>query len=285
MANITYVGEDDKVALDDISAEPPKGAERAELEPKTDKLGEELTELQDLLWGARTRGVMIVLQGRDTAGKDGAIKKVVGFLNPRGVGVTSFGVPHTIEREHDYLWRVHQVAPRKGEVAVYNRSHYEDVLVVRVHGLAPEKKWKKRYRHIREWEQLLVDEGTIIVKYFLHISKDEQKKRLLEREADPTKAWKLNQGDWEEREHWKDYTEAYEDALSKTASKDAPWIVVAANSKWYRNYVITKTLVEALRPYRDEFEQTLEGRAAERKEQLALYRKERAAKGEKVEGA
>lgn len=274
----TYVGESDKVDLSEIPCDPPKDAERSAIDPKTDKLGEELAELQDLLWGARTRGVMLVLQGRDTAGKDGAIKKVVGFLNPRGVGVTSFGVPSTLEREHDYLWRVHQVAPRKGEVAVYNRSHYEDVLVVRVHELVPEKQWKKRYRHIREFEQLLVDEGTIIIKCFLHISKDEQKKRLLEREADPTKAWKLNRGDWEERELWKDYTAAYEDALGKTASREAPWLVVPANSKWYRNYVITKAMVEALRPYRDEFEATLDTRAYAKKQELEAYKAEREAK-------
>lgn len=274
----TYVGESDKVDLSEISCDPPKDAERSAIDPKTDKLGEELAELQDLLWGARTRAVMLVLQGRDTAGKDGAIKKVVGFLNPRGVGVTSFGVPSTLEREHDYLWRVHQVAPRKGEVAVYNRSHYEDVLVVRVHELVPENQWKKRYRHIRELEQMLTDEGTIVIKCFLHISKDEQKKRLLEREADPTKAWKLNRGDWEERELWKDYTAAYEDALSKTASREAPWIVVPANSKWYRNYVITKAMVEALRPYRDEFEATLEKRATTKKAELEAYKAEREAK-------
>lgn len=274
----TYVGESDKVDLSEISCDPPKDAERSAVDPKTDKLGEELAELQDLMWGARTRGVMLVLQGRDTAGKDGAIKKVVGFLNPRGVGVTSFGVPSVLEREHDYLWRVHGVAPRKGEVAVFNRSHYEDVLVVRVHDLVPEKQWKKRYRHIREFEQMLVDEGTIIIKCFLHISKDEQKKRLHEREADPTKAWKLNRGDWEERELWKNYTEAYEDALAKTATRDAPWLVVPANAKWYRNHVITKAMVEALRPYRDEFESTLDTRAFAKKQELAAYKAEREAK-------
>lgn len=273
----SYVGESDQVDLSKIECDPPHEVDRLSIDQKTDKLGEELAELQDLMWGARTRSVMIVLQGRDTAGKDGAIKKVVGFLNPRGVGVTSFGVPSTVEREHDYLWRVHEVAPRKGEVAVYNRSHYEDVLVVRVHNLVPEKRWQKRYRHIRDWEQLLVDEGTIVVKYFLHISKEEQKKRLLEREADPTKAWKLNRGDWEERELWKEYTAAYEDALGKTASRQAPWIVVPANAKWYRNYLVTKGLVEALRPYRDEFEATLDERAVEKKAQLEEYKRQRAA--------
>ncbi len=272
-----YVGEEDKVDLGSFDSDPPKGTKREEMDPKTDKLGEELAELQDLMWGARTRGLMIVLQGRDTAGKDGAIKKVVGFLNPRGVGVTSFGVPSKVEMEHDYLWRVHQVAPRRGEVAVFNRSHYEDVLVVRVHELVPEKQWKRRYRHIRDWEELLSDEGTIVVKCFLHISKEEQERRLLEREADPTKAWKLNRGDWEERELWKSYTEAYEDALSKTATQRAPWIVVPANQKWYRNYVVTKALVEALRPYRDEFEATLDKRATQKKAELEEYKRERAA--------
>ena len=160
------------------------------------------------MWGAKVNSVLVVLQGRDTAGKDGTIKHVVGCLNPRGVNVASFGVPTAEERQHDFLWRVHRHAPRLGEFSIFNRSHYEDVLVVRVHGLAPKALWKARYEHIADFEQLLAEHGTIVLKYFLHIDPKEQKERLLERERDPNAAWKLNPNDWKEREYWDDYTAA-----------------------------------------------------------------------------
>lgn len=220
-----------KVRLGDISAEPPKGMTKAKAEKRFAALGRELFELQDAMWGARVNGVLVVLQGRDSAGKDGTIKHVAGCLNPRGVSVTSFGVPTTEEREHDFLWRVHKHAPRRGEFALFNRSHYEDVLVVRVHDLAPKKLWQQRYGHIRDFEELLAEHGTIVLKYFLHITRDEQEERLLEREKEPETAWKLNPNDWKEREHWDEYTAAYEDAISKTAAPHAPWIIVPANSK------------------------------------------------------
>ena len=200
-----------KVKLSTISEKPPKKLTEEDARQEFDKLGQELFDLQDLLWGSRMNSVLVILQGRDSAGKDGAIKHVAGCLNPRGVHVTSFGVPTTEELEHDFLWRVHRQAPRKGEFAIFNRSHYEDVLVVRVHDSVPKSLWKERYEHIRDFEQLLAEHGTIVLKFFLHISKGEQKKRLLEREEDPRTAWKLNSGDWEERELWEEYTDAYEE--------------------------------------------------------------------------
>ena len=262
----------DKVRLDRISEEPPKGMTRENAEGRFEALGRELFELQDQMFAARQNSVLVVLQGRDTAGKDGSIKQVAGYLNPRGVSVTSFAVPTAEEREHDFLWRVHRHAPRLGEFAIFNRSHYEDVLVVRVHGLVPRDLWKKRYGHIADFEAALTEHGTIVLKYFLHISKQEQKKRLLEREKDPAKAWKLNPNDWKEREYWDEYTEAYEEAISKTAAQHAPWTIVPANAKWYRNLVIAESIVEALRAHRKGWRRKLEQMAAEAKAALAAYR-------------
>ena len=265
----------EKVRLESIPTEPPKNTDRDEAKRELETLGEELFDLQDLLWGARMNSVLIVLQGRDTAGKDGTIKGVAGFLNPRGVSVTSFGVPTEEEREHDFLWRIHRHTPRKGELAIFNRSHYEDVLVVRVQKLVPESLWKERYGHIRDFEELLVEHDTIILKFFLHISKDEQKKRLLKREEDARKAWKLNTGDWEDRARWDDYTQAYEEALSRTSAKKAPWTIVPADSKWYRNLVVARSLVEALRPYRQAWQDRLDEVGVRKKAELETWRKGR----------
>jgi PPK2 family polyphosphate:nucleotide phosphotransferase len=167
-------------------------------------------------------------------------------FNPVGTRVASFRKPSPEELDHDYLWRVHRQVPAKGEIAVFNRSHYEDVLIVRVHNLVPKSIWKKRYDHITAFEQMLVDEGTVIRKFFLHISRDEQRRRLQARVDDPTKRWKFQHGDIEERELWDDYQEAYEAALEKTSTDDAPWYIVPANHKWYRNHVVASVLVEAL---------------------------------------
>jgi len=267
-----------KVRLDDIPTEPPKGISKEQARKRFAQLGEELFELQDSMFGAKLNSVMMVLQGRDTAGKDGAIKHVAGCLNPRGLSVVSFGVPTTEEREHDFLWRVHRHAPRLGEFAIFNRSHYEDVLVVRVHDLAPRKLWKERYGHIADFEELLAEHGTIVLKYFLHISKKEQKKRLLEREQTAQTAWKLNANDWKERDHWDAYTEAYEDAIAKTAAPHAPWIVVPADAKWYRNLVVAGSVVEALRGHRKAWTRTLEEMGRRRRAELAAYRRDSSAK-------
>jgi PPK2 family polyphosphate:nucleotide phosphotransferase len=262
---------DAKVGLDELSAEPPKDLTREKAEPRFEALGQELFELQEEMFAAKVHSVLVVLQGRDTAGKDGTIKHVAGCLNPRGMNVVSFGVPTAEEREHDFLWRVHRHAPRLGEFSIFNRSHYEDVLVVRVHKLVPKALWKERYGHIADFEELLAEHGTIVLKYFLHITSEEQKKRLLEREADPAKAWKLNINDWKEREYWDEYTEAYEDAISKTAAEHAPWTVVPANAKWYRNLVIAESIVEALRAHRKGWRRRLEEMAAQAKAALAEY--------------
>jgi PPK2 family polyphosphate:nucleotide phosphotransferase len=266
----------DKVRLDDISAEPPKAMTREKAEPRLAELGQELFALQDELFSAKASSVLVVLQGRDTAGKDGTIKHVAGYLNPRGVSVVSFGVPTAEERDHDFLWRVHRHAPRLGEFAIFNRSHYEDVLVVRVHGLVAKALWKARYDHIADFEAMLAEHGTIVLKYFLHITKREQKERLLEREKDPANAWKLNPNDWKERDCWDEYTEAYEDAIAETAARHAPWRVVPANAKWYRNLVVAESIVEALRAHRKGWDRKLKGMAAEAKATLAAYRRERA---------
>ena len=264
-----------KVRLDELPAEPPKGMTREKAEPRLAALGEELFELQDQMWASKANSVLVVLQGRDTAGKDGTIKHVAGYLNPRGVNVVSFGVPTAEEREHDFLWRVHRHAPRLGEFSIFNRSHYEDVLVVRVHGLAPRGLWQERYGHIADFEELLAEHGTIVLKYFLHITSDEQKKRLLEREEDPAKAWKLNLNDWKERDYWDEYTGAYEDAISRTAARHAPWTVVPANAKWYRNLVIAESIVEALRAHRKGWRRKLQDMAAQAKAGLAGYRRKK----------
>jgi PPK2 family polyphosphate:nucleotide phosphotransferase len=258
-----------KVRLERIATVPPSGITKEKAKQRFEALGQELFELQDALWGAKVNSVLVVLQGRDSAGKDGTIKHVAGSLNPRGVSVVSFGVPTTEEREHDFLWRVHRHAPRLGEFTLFNRSHYEDVLVVRVHDLAPKPLWKSRYGHIADFEELLAEHGTIVLKYFLHISREEQKERLLERERSVEKAWKLNANDWSEREHWGEYTEAYEDAISRTAAPHAPWIVVPADAKWYRNLVVAESIVEALREHGKRWKKKLEEIGRERRAELA----------------
>lgn len=261
-----------KVRLSNYPEQPPKGLTEKKVQAEFGALCEELFDLQDLLWGARQNSVLVVLQGRDTAGKDGAINHVVGCLNPRGVHVTSFGAPTQEELDHDFLWRVHRHAPRKGEFAIFNRSHYEDVLVARVNKLVPKPVWKERFGHIRDFEELLAEHGTIVLKFFLHISLEEQEKRLLKREQDPRKAWKINAGDWKDRDHWENYTEAYEDALSRTSSKMAPWTIVPADAKWYRNLVLARAIAEALRPYRKAWQAQLDAVGESKKEELAQYR-------------
>jgi PPK2 family polyphosphate:nucleotide phosphotransferase len=188
----------------------------------------------------------VVLQGMDTSGKGGAIRRVFEGMNPSGVRVASFKAPTAPELARDFLWRIHAEVPGDGEITIFDRSHYEDVLIVRVHGLVPPERWAARYDHIRAWEQMLADEGTTIRKFFLHISADEQKARLEARLADPAKHWKFRKGDLDERAHWDAYQEAYEEAIRRTATPDAPWYVVPANKKWHRDLVICRALVETL---------------------------------------
>jgi len=205
-----------------------------------------LEALQELLYAEGKQRVLVVLQAMDTGGKDGVIRHVFDGVNPQGVKVAGFKVPSRIERAHDYLWRVHQKTPGKGEIAIFNRSHYEDVLVVRVHNLVPDAVWSRRYDHINAFERMLADEGTVILKFFLHISKEEQRERLQARLDEPAKRWKFSLGDLDERKLWDDYVAVYEDVLSKTSTEWAPWYVVPADRKWYRNLVIGTVLTEVL---------------------------------------
>jgi PPK2 family polyphosphate:nucleotide phosphotransferase len=264
------IDEKEPVRLSEIDPDEDGGLSREEAAERLPGMLERLGELQELLYAAGTHSLLVVLQGRDTAGKDGTLKAVAGAMNPVGTRVASFKVPTATELSHDFLWRVHQQAPARGEAVFFNRSHYEDVLVVRVHKLAPESVWKARYEHINHFEKLLTESNTIIVKFCLHISRDEQKQRLLEREQDAEKAWKLNPGDWKERELWDDYTEAYEDALSQCASKGAPWFVVSANKKWARNVAVAEALLSVLEPYEKGWRTALD----------ALGKKQRAALAE-----
>jgi len=238
------------VALSAISPDPPAGFTKDAANAEFDALAKELGELQELLFAADAHSVLIVLQGMDTSGKDGAIRNVLKDVNPAGCRVASFKQPSTTERAHDFLWRIHQQTPERGQMVVFNRSHYEDVVVVRVKELAPAADWGARYRHINDFEQLLVDAGTVVLKFFLHISPEEQAERLLAREKDVEKAWKLNAGDWVERRAWPAYMEAYQDAIGRCSTDAAPWHVVPANKKWFRNLAITRTVAEALRPLR-----------------------------------
>ncbi len=244
--------------LRDFDPEFDAGLDKETGEEKLEKLSAELTRQQELLYAAGTHSLLIVLQGRDTSGKDGTIKTVMGPLNSLGCQVASFKVPTAEELAHDFLWRIHQQTPGKGEITIFNRSHYEDVLVVRVHKLVADKVWRARYDHINAFEKLLADAGTIILKFYLHISKDEQEQRLLEREQDATKYWKLSAGDWKERTYWNDYTRAYEDALNRCSTPHAPWFVVPANKKWFRNLAVAETIVSALRPYEKQWREKLE---------------------------
>jgi PPK2 family polyphosphate:nucleotide phosphotransferase len=212
---------------------------------------ERLNSLQERLWAEKQHAVLVVLQGIDTSGKDGAIRHVMRGLNPQGVKVTGFGVPSAVEAAHDHLWRIHAAAPGRGEVGVFNRSHYESVLVVRVHELVPKSRWEHHFAEINAFEDLLTRSGTSIVKFFLHIDSDEQRERLQARYDDPTKQWKFSLGDLEERRRWDDYMAAYEDALTRCSTEAAPWYVIPANRKWFRNLAIGDILadrIEALKP-------------------------------------
>ena len=210
------------------------------------RLNRRLAELQELLYAEGKHKILVVLQAMDSGGKDGAIRKVFRGVNPQGVKVKGFKKPTSLELAHDYLWRVHPHTPARGEIAVFNRSHYEDVLVVRVHDLVPPEVWSRRYDQINAFERLLAEEGTTILKFYLHISKEEQKERLQARIDNPEKNWKFARGDLAERALWDSYTEAFEAVLSRTSTDHAPWYLVPADSKWYRDLVILETLVGTL---------------------------------------
>ncbi len=228
---------------EDTSAFP--GTKRA-ARKDSDRNIRELDRLQELLYASHAGPVLVVLQALDTGGKDGTVRHVFEGVNPQGVRVARFRVPTEVEHDHDFLWRVHAETPAKGEIVIFNRSHYEDVLAARVDRLAPPRVWRRRYRAINDFERMLHDEGTTVLKFFLHITREEQRKRLQERLDDPTKHWKFSPADLKERSRWPLYVPAIEEMLERTSTAWAPWYLVPSNKKWFRNWVVSKTLVETL---------------------------------------
>jgi len=253
--DIYRVKEGDKVSLSKLNTTDDAlfDGDKDEATTKLDEIRDDIAELQGRLYAEGKQRLLVVLQAMDTAGKDSTIRDVFKETNPNGVHVVAFGRPSSEELAHDYLWRVHQHAPIKGGIQIFNRSHYEDVLVVRVSELVPDKQWKRRYGHIRAWEQMLIDEGTTIVKFFLNISKDEQKERLQERLDVREKNWKFETGDIAVRARWDDYMEAYEDAMSQTSTEQAPWHIIPSDKRWYRKLAVAEIVRETLRDLDPQF--------------------------------
>jgi len=237
---------DTRITLADRDPGETMGLDKEAAAEKTEKNIARLDELQYLMYAEHRRALLVVLQGMDGAGKDGTIRHVMRGLNPQGCRVTSFKAPSAEEADHDFLWRVHRAVPPSGEVAIFNRSHYEDVLAARVRKLVPKTVWTRRYDHINRFEQLLTDSDIVIAKFFLHISKDEQRRRFEERLRDPRKQWKLSPSDFEDQKHWDNYVAAYQDALTRCSTSDAPWFIVPADKKWFRNFAVSRILVETL---------------------------------------
>lgn len=275
MRYLWKIDDGSKIMLKDFDPDAiDKQVDRISATTELEKLSSELSELQELMAAAQHHSLLVILQGMDTSGKDGTIRHVLSHVNPQGCQVVSFKEPTSEELAHDFLWRVHRVTPRLGSMGIFNRSHYEDVLVARVHNLVPEKVWSKRYNEINHFEHLLANNRTIILKFFLHISYEEQERRLLAREQDKQKAWKLSASDWTERRYWNDYQTAYEDAISNCNTKEAPWHIVPSDHKWYRNLAIAHAITAAMRDYRDEWESDLVARG---QQELELIRKMRTA--------
>jgi len=237
-----------RVHLDRVDPDSTPGirGDKAAAEPALAKNLERLRELQYRMYAENRRALLVVLQAMDGGGKDGTIRSVSTGLNPQGCSVTPFKVPSDEERDHDFLWRVHRAVPPRGNIGIFNRSHYEDVLVVRVHDLVPEATWSPRYEQINAFEKILAANDVVITKFFLHISKEEQLERLKARIDDPNKHWKISSSDFSERKFWESYQAAYEDAISKCNTEWAPWYVIPANKKWYRNWAVSQILVETL---------------------------------------
>jgi PPK2 family polyphosphate:nucleotide phosphotransferase len=243
-----------KVKLDDWDPADTAGLRsKKDAVERLEQCRKDLYELQYLLYAENKQALLIVLQAMDAGGKDGTIRHVMAGLNPQGCRVTPFKKPVGEEADHHYLWRIQKAVPPKGEIGIFNRSHYEDVLVVRVHNLVPKKVWSKRYQQIVNFEQMLVENNVHIVKFFLHISKDEQKKRFEQRLADPTKHWKASAADFEERKYWDDYTAAFEEALSRCSTPRAPWYVIPANRKWFRNLTVAEIIRDTLKGMKMKF--------------------------------
>ncbi|NLF52597.1 MAG: polyphosphate kinase 2 family protein [Leptolinea sp.] len=231
----------------DFEGKKQKGIEKFET------FRSEIDKLQEVMYSENKHRLLIVFQAMDGGGKDGTIRAVFDGVNPQGVKVASFKTPSAEELSHDYLWRIHAKTPKKGEIVIFNRSHYEDVLVVRVHNLVPKDVWKKRYQQINNFEKQLAEEGTTILKFFLHISLDEQKERFMERLDVPEKNWKFNAGDLEERKLWSEYMKAFEEAIAKTSTEWAPWYVVPANRNWFRNMVVSSVIAETMKSLKMEY--------------------------------
>lgn len=262
----------EKIDLKSIDPEQHGKLEKEIAVAATEALGKELADLQELMYDAGVHALLMVLQGRDTSGKDGTIGCLAKYMNMAGCNVASFKVPTAEEAAHDFLWRIHKETPKHGHATIFNRSHYEDVIVVRVHNLVPKDVWKKRYDDITKFEENLSDANTLIVKFYLHISKGEQEQRLLEREKETDKSWKLSVGDWKERELWGDYTDAYEEALRKTSTDNAPWYIVPANHKWFRNLAVVEALVETLKPHKAQWTEKMTAIGKEMVKELAEFR-------------
>lgn len=244
----------ERIHLRDREAARPGGLPADdELKARLGKLEKQLAELQVALYAEQKRSLLVVFQARDAGGKDGAVKRVFGPLNPQGSYVQSFKAPTSDELAHDFLWRVHHFVPQKGYIGVFNRSHYEDLLVPRINALVPAKVWKRRFRQINDWERMLAQNGVTILKFFLHVSKDEQKQRLLERLDDPSKNWKFRPEDLDARAKWRDYTRAYSDIFKRCSTPWAPWYVVPADDKRVRDYLVSRVVVRALRRMNPQF--------------------------------
>jgi PPK2 family polyphosphate:nucleotide phosphotransferase len=237
---------DSQVRLSAIDPSDTHGFTKDLARAELDRGLERIRSLQERIWAEHRHKVLVILQGIDAAGKGGTIEHVMGAMNPAGCPVTSFKAPTAIELDHDFLWRIHARTPGRGEIAVFDRSHYEDVLIVRVHDLVPEEVWSRRYEHINAFERLLVDEGTTILKFFLYIDREEQRERFQARLDEPDKRWKFRLGDLDERRRWDDYIAAFEAALSRCSTADAPWFVIPANRKWFRNLAVANILADTL---------------------------------------
>ncbi len=249
-----------RVSLNDYDPGDTAGVTEEQAAEHLPRYQQRLTELQDLLYGAEQHGALIVLQGMDTSGKDGTIKHVMSQINPSGCQVVSFKVPTEEELRHDFLWRVHQHTPARGMMAIFNRSHYEDVVTARVHQLITKADCRRRYRDINAFERLAHHNGTLVLKFFLFISKEEQRRRLLAREEGIDKAWKLSVADWRERQYWDSYQTAYQKALGHCASSWAPWYIIPADHKWYRNYLVAKTIISRLAKHESSWKDALRER-------------------------
>lgn len=256
---IVKVKPNQKIELAGIDPEDTGKLTKTEANDMLAQNRERLAALQEVLYAEGKHTLLIVLQAMDAGGKDGTIRSIMSGVNPQGVAVTSFKAPTSLEMAHDFLWRVHQAVPPRGMIGIFNRSHYEDVLIARVKNLVPKKVWQARYEHINNFEQLLLDNGVTLLKFYLHISKDEQKERLQARLDEPDKRWKFNPGDLGERDRWDDYMQAFEAVFEKCSPKAAPWYIVPANKKWYRNVLISETIVKALESLDMKYPEPAEG--------------------------